>query len=82
MKLKHFYDHFSRPFDCSLAVGGQRSNPFTTSGACVVANCHDCYESTPLLNPLSPHDALKHHFTSLKTDLIFPQQRVLERKFP
>ena len=24
-----------------------------------------------LLNPLSPHDALKHHFTSLKTDLIF-----------
>ena len=34
------------------------------------------------LNPLSPHDALKHHFTSLKTDLIFLQQRVLERKFP
>ena len=25
-----------------------------------------------LFNPLSPHDALKHHFTSLKTDLIFP----------
>ena len=23
------------------------------------------------VNPLSPHDALKHHFTSLKTDLIF-----------
>ena len=22
-------------------------------------------------NPLSPHDALKHHFTSLKTDLLF-----------
>ena len=33
-------------------------------------------------NPLSPHDALKHHFTSLETDLIFLQQRVLERKFP
>ena len=33
------------------------------------------------LNPLSPHDALKHHFTSLKTDLIFLQPRVLERKF-
>ena len=32
--------------------------------------------------PLSPHDALKHHFTSMKTDLIFIQQRVLERKFP
>ena len=28
---------------------------------------------------LNPHDALKHHFTSLKTDLIFLQQRVLER---
>ena len=24
-----------------------------------------------LFNPLSPHDALKHHFTSLKTDLIY-----------
>ena len=23
-----------------------------------------------LYNPLSPHDALKHHFISLKTDLI------------
>ena len=29
-------------------------------------------------NPLSPHDALKHHFKSLKTDLIFLQQTVLE----
>ena len=26
-----------------------------------------------LINPLSPHDALKHHFTPLKTDLIFLQ---------
>ena len=34
------------------------------------------------LNPLSPHDALKHHFTSLKTDLISLQQRILEPKFP
>ena len=35
-----------------------------------------------LSNPLSPHDALKHHFTSLKTDLIFLQPTGLERKFP
>ena len=27
------------------------------------------------LNPLSPHDALKHHFTCLKTDLIFRQTK-------
>ena len=27
-------------------------------------------------NPLSPHDALKHHFTYLKTDLIFLLLRV------
>ena len=33
------------------------------------------------LNPLSPHDALKHHFTSLKTDLIFLQQTVLKQFF-
>ena len=35
-----------------------------------------------LVNPLSPHDALKHHFTCLKTDIIFLQSRGLERKFP
>ena len=29
--------------------------------------------------PLHPHDALKHHFRSLKTDLFFLQPRVLER---
>ena len=32
-------------------------------------------------NPLSPHDALKHHFTALKTYLIFLQLEVLEKKF-
>ena len=31
---------------------------------------------------LSPHDALKHHFTSMKTDLIFLHPMVLEGKFP
>ena len=31
-----------------------------------------------LLNPLSPHDALKHYFTNLKTDLIFLQLGVLD----
>ena len=36
---------------------------------------------TCLFNPLSPYDALKHHFTSLKTDLIFLQQRVLGQNF-
>ena len=33
------------------------------------------------VNPLSPHDALKHHFTSLKTDLIFLQRRVSDENF-
>ena len=33
-------------------------------------------------NPLSPHDALKHHFTFLKTAIIFLQLRVLEWIFP
>ena len=27
------------------------------------------YKIYQRFNPLSPHDALKHHFTSLKTDL-------------
>ena len=34
--------------------------------------------TTVLINPLSPHDALKHHFKSLKTDLIFLQPGVSE----
>ena len=33
-------------------------------------------------NPLSPHDALKHHFTSLKTHFIFLLLVVFEWKFP
>ena len=33
------------------------------------------------INQLSPRDALKHHFTSLKTDLIFLQPKVLKQKF-
>ena len=37
-------------------------------------------EATNCINSFNPHDALKHHFTSLKTNLIFLQQRVLERK--
>ena len=32
------------------------------------------------VNLFSPHDALKYHFTSLKTYLIFSQLRVLEDK--
>ena len=35
----------------------------------------------PQINPLSHQDAIKHHFTSLKTDLFSLHQRVLERKF-
>ena len=33
------------------------------------------------ITPLNPHDALKHHFTSLKTDFIWSKPRVLVRKF-
>ena len=36
------------------------------------------FQSKLTLNPLNPHDALKHHFTSLKTDLISLQPGVLE----
>ena len=35
-------------------------------------------ESLLTRKPLSLHDALKHHFTSLKTDLIFLQLWALE----
>ena len=35
---------------------------------------------TIIFKPLSPHDALKHHFTSMKTDLIFLQLRSFRRQ--
>ena len=35
-----------------------------------------------MFTPLSPHDALKHHLTSLKTKFISQQLRVLEGKIP
>ena len=34
------------------------------------------FKNHKLFNPLSPHDALMHHVTSLKTDMIFLQPRV------
>ena len=34
------------------------------------------------INPLGPHDALKHIFTCLKTDIISLQLGVLDRTFP
>ena len=37
-------------------------------------------EKCSFVNPLSPHDALKHHFTSLKTDLIFPTTKGFRMK--
>ena len=49
------------------------------------SHCHlsyKCYTSWVIINPLNPHDALKHHFTSLKTYLIFPKLGVLEWKLP
>ena len=38
----------------------------------------DFEEEVGTFNPLSPHYAIKHHLTFLKTDLIFLQPRVLE----
>ena len=48
----------------------------------IVIGNMDCTWTLLTLNPLGSHDASKHHFTSLKTDLIFLQPRVLEQKFP
>ena len=36
--------------------------------------------SSAVFSPLSPRDPLKHHFTSLKTDLIFQQLGVFRSK--
>ena len=49
-------------------------------GNCVHDNIY--IDSYLTLNPLSPDDALKHHLTSLKTELIALQPTVLEKKIP
>ena len=54
-----------------------------TTSISILVNIHRMYMKcyviiSHFVNPLSPHDALKHHFTSLKTDLIFLQLRILE----
>ena len=41
-------------------------------------NAHFTKALLHVFNPLSSHDALKHHFTSLKTDSIVLQLGVLE----
>ena len=52
----------------------------------IYISIHCLYHATLVItecnNPLSPHDTLKHHFTSLKTDSIFLKPMFLERKFP
>ena len=50
----------------------------TTAASCAILNPNSSCENIAL----SPHDALKHHFTSLKTDLISLKQGVLECTFP
>ena len=39
------------------------------------------YKECLTLNPLGPHDALKHHFASLKNDLVSRNRGGSERKF-
>ena len=45
-------------------------------------NCWCQIKHATQVKLLSPHDALKHHLTSLKTDLISLQLRGLEGKLP
>ena len=72
------------PFIDSSVLPGGAAGVFSGPTGMTHLNVGDtqCLSRHLSINPLSPHDALKHHFTSLKTDLIFLQQRVLERKFP
>ena len=49
--------------------------------AAVVCRCTAVQQQAAVtynINPLSPHDALKHHYTSLKKDFIFLQLKILE----
>ena len=54
-----------------------KGEPFTVLGPAFFKE-----GSSNTFNPLIPHDASKHYFTSLKTYLIFLQPKVLEWIFP
>ena len=43
---------------------------------------HIIYIAILYNNPLSPHDALKHHYTVIRKESILPQLMDLEGKFP
>ena len=43
--------------------------------------CRFRFYVSSVFNPLDPHDASKHQFTSVKTYLLFSQLRVVEWKF-
>ena len=68
-------------FQCWASVedGGPTLKQHRVNAPCLLG--HDMVTSYSL-NPLSPLDALKNIFTSLKTDLIFLQLMVFEWKFP
>ena len=55
--------------------------PYIPHGDCDAEGSDHSSASTSIFNPLSSHYALKHHTTSIKTDLIFLRQRVLEYWF-
>ena len=60
----------------------KNGNKQLSSTRLTILACAYKVKDASYINPLSPHDALKHHFTSMKTDLISVQLRILERKFP
>ena len=72
---KALYDNFKlkKPFCLHVSKQKYFSVVRVNYGTDLSLSLHDRYVH---FNPLSPHDAFKHHFTSLKTDLIFLQQRV------
>ena len=65
-------------FGCNI---GQSTSSIEGCHKVKTYQVHKQWILTLIVKSLSPLDALKH-FTSLKTDLIFLQPRVLEQKFP
>ena len=75
--LRSFIYWISNPISCAFRFHGLWALSRSIKHAWLRLAIISC----PSVNPSSPHDALKHHFTSLKTDLIFLQLVVLEWKF-
>ena len=75
------FSNFTKRYQITLQIN-LHNDVIIISMVNILFHSHMCGWTFRKFNPLSPYDALKHHFTSLKSASIPPQLGVLEWKLP